>query len=359
MKFKEVLLVAGVFCMLLSVPSKVSAAELAHEQMNDIVNQAVCNQNSGNAESVTSGQETGQTNEGVINSGEGSEPTVDNAGTVNAPDTGTNNSGGSGQQAVTSAPSGDSTASQAVTSEDNSKQSETQNAAATNGGESVNSTDNAVTTAADGEAVKVETEANSTEMANAEKTESGKDISEEDDILEVDEELNDEDEELSLEEDLVDEELLEEDLDSEDEESLVISYTPARGEYKFTEEDIKMLAHLMQHEANGQPLEGKIAVLEVAINRIYSSRFPNTVEAVVYQPGQFSNLRRIKGFEPTAEERAIVMSVINGQSSVLDNSKVLFFRNPWTCIKTKASVAKNWGSRKWFMGIGDHAFYEG
>lgn len=363
MKLKEVLLMAGAFCILLSVPKNVCAAELAHEQMNDIVIQTVNDQSLDNAKTAIDNQNEGQLHDGVTNQGDGAEVVADNAGTVNAPDAGTNNSVSVSQSTDTSqqvteaaqtANDGNSNANQTAV-QDNNAQPQSVDALA---GSETDATENGVGTTANAtDATATETskvDSNESEVKKIEETDSTEESVKDEKDSKLVEEL-DENEELLAKDGAT----LENEDEDEEEESLVISYTPARGTYVFSEEDIKTLAHLMQHETNGQPLEGKIAVLEVAINRIYSSRFPNTVEGVVYQPGQFSNMRRIKGFEPTAEERAIVMSVINGQSSVLNNSQVLYFRNPWTCIKTKANVAKNWGSRRWFMGIGDHAFYEG
>lgn len=52
--------------------------------------------------------------------------------------------------------------------------------------------------------------------------------------------------------------------------------------------DIKLLAALIYCEAGNQPYEGKVAVGAVVLNRMESRRFPNTLEGVVYQRGQFT-----------------------------------------------------------------------
>ncbi len=52
--------------------------------------------------------------------------------------------------------------------------------------------------------------------------------------------------------------------------------------------DQAMLAALIQCEAGGESYEGKLAVGSVVMNRVSSSRFPNTVAGVIYQGGQFS-----------------------------------------------------------------------
>lgn len=55
-----------------------------------------------------------------------------------------------------------------------------------------------------------------------------------------------------------------------------------------SENDIAMLAALIECEAGGESYEGKLAVGSVVINRIRSSYFPNTLVEVIYAPGQFS-----------------------------------------------------------------------
>ena len=50
----------------------------------------------------------------------------------------------------------------------------------------------------------------------------------------------------------------------------------------------KLLAAIIFCEAGNQPYNGKVAVGAVIMNRVNSSRFPNTIKEVVYQRGQFS-----------------------------------------------------------------------
>ena len=53
------------------------------------------------------------------------------------------------------------------------------------------------------------------------------------------------------------------------------------------EADVRLLAALIFCEAGNQPYDGKVAVGAVVMNRIASGRFPNTLEGVIYQRGQF------------------------------------------------------------------------
>lgn len=57
---------------------------------------------------------------------------------------------------------------------------------------------------------------------------------------------------------------------------------------KKKESDVKILAALIYCEAGNQSYTGKVAVGSVVMNRINSSRFPNSLNGVVYQRGQFT-----------------------------------------------------------------------
>jgi N-acetylmuramoyl-L-alanine amidase len=51
--------------------------------------------------------------------------------------------------------------------------------------------------------------------------------------------------------------------------------------------DVQLLARLIYGEARGEPYTGKVAVGAVVLNRVRSSKFPNTIAGVIYQPGAF------------------------------------------------------------------------
>lgn len=60
------------------------------------------------------------------------------------------------------------------------------------------------------------------------------------------------------------------------------------SEVTFAEGDRYLLANLIYCEAGGEPYAGQVAVGSVVINRVLSSRFPDTVVGVIYQKRQFS-----------------------------------------------------------------------
>lgn len=60
------------------------------------------------------------------------------------------------------------------------------------------------------------------------------------------------------------------------------------GASNVSESDRKLLAAIIYCEAGNQSMEGKIAVGNVVLNRVKSSRFPDTISEVIYQKGQFT-----------------------------------------------------------------------
>lgn len=52
--------------------------------------------------------------------------------------------------------------------------------------------------------------------------------------------------------------------------------------------DVELLAAMIYREANMEPWKGKVAVGNVVMNRLASSRYPNTMIGVLSQPYQFT-----------------------------------------------------------------------
>lgn len=55
-----------------------------------------------------------------------------------------------------------------------------------------------------------------------------------------------------------------------------------------TNDDVYLLAMLINGEARGEPYIGKVAVGAVVMNRVRDPRFPKTIAGVIFQPGAFS-----------------------------------------------------------------------
>jgi peptidoglycan hydrolase CwlO-like protein len=61
-----------------------------------------------------------------------------------------------------------------------------------------------------------------------------------------------------------------------------------KGGYSTDDEETLLLAALIQAEADNQGSAGRLAVGSVVMNRVASSKFPNTVAGVIYSSGQFA-----------------------------------------------------------------------
>ena len=144
-------------------------------------------------------------------------------------------------------------------------------------------------------------------------------------------------------------ELVEEEIDYE---PVLVHTDPEGVEGEYTDEEIYLLAQLVNHEAHTEGLNGWIAVAEVVKNRISSEQFPSTINEVVYEKGQFSKNYEIADITPTEEEITVVKEVLAGQLKVLNNEDVLFFRN-------SGGDKSNWGSYRWYKEINHHEFYLG
>ncbi|MCH5163337.1 MAG: spore cortex-lytic enzyme [Clostridiales bacterium] len=60
------------------------------------------------------------------------------------------------------------------------------------------------------------------------------------------------------------------------------------GTGNISQSDLTLLARCVHGEARGEPYNGQVAVAAVILNRVRSSKFPNTISGVIYQPGAFT-----------------------------------------------------------------------
>ena len=84
----------------------------------------------------------------------------------------------------------------------------------------------------------------------------------------------------------------------------------------------ELMASLIYCEAGNQPYEGQVAVGDVIMNRVNSGCYPDSIEAVIYQSGQFGPAatgwlnrgRRSKGYSQTALQAAV--DALNGSNPI-------------------------------------------
>jgi len=99
-----------------------------------------------------------------------------------------------------------------------------------------------------------------------------------------------------------------------------------------------------------QPLEGKIAVGNVVLNRVKSPTFPNSVRDVIFQRWQFTPAENGTIYlEPNAESVIAAKLCLDGANTAGDS---LYFVNPLTSPNSWASRY-----RPYVATIGAHAFY--
>lgn len=89
-----------------------------------------------------------------------------------------------------------------------------------------------------------------------------------------------------------------------------------------------LLYSLVQAEAGNQDLDGCRLVADVVLNRIDSEKFPNTMEEVIYAPGQFSVIKNgaFKKAQGEISEK-VVQAVDMELSGKRLNYDVLYFNN--------------------------------
>ena len=112
--------------------------------------------------------------------------------------------------------------------------------------------------------------------------------------------------------------------------------------------DVELLARLIHGEARGEPYVGMVAVGAVVLNRVKSSRFPNTIAGVIYQSGAFDAVRDGQiNLTPNEQSRRAARDALNGWDPT---GGCLYYYNPST-----ATSSWIW-SREVRLSIGDHSF---
>lgn len=121
----------------------------------------------------------------------------------------------------------------------------------------------------------------------------------------------------------------------------------------YREDEVYWLSRIINAEAGAEPLQGKLAVGNIILNRVCSSQFPNTIYSVIFDRRygvQFSPTANGTIYKtPSAESIIAAKMCIEGYSLSTD---ILYFFNP-----TKSP--SNWISknRQFAFKVGNHAFY--
>ena len=92
------------------------------------------------------------------------------------------------------------------------------------------------------------------------------------------------------------------------------------------DEEIMLLSKLVAGEARGESYEGQVAVAAVVINRVKDSRFPDSLEGVIYQKNAFSVVKNGTIYaEPTSSTYRAAQEALYGSDPT---NNAIYFWNP-------------------------------
>lgn len=112
------------------------------------------------------------------------------------------------------------------------------------------------------------------------------------------------------------------------------------NQYKYTADELHMLAQIIQKEAGGESETGKIAVGNVVINRVLNGRWGKTIDAV-------------KGGFAYSPDIVPKQAAVNAAKAVLDDE---VWKVPQNTYFFKTSGG-DWRTFKFYKQIGNHYFY--
>lgn len=119
----------------------------------------------------------------------------------------------------------------------------------------------------------------------------------------------------------------------------------------YSADELLLIAQVVQEEAKGTDVEARAAVANIIYNRLNSSKFPNSVEGVLFQKNQFTvtrneeKLRAVMPISKTVE--AVNQIFIRGDRILPDD--VLYFRS-----SKKGTL---WDKRVYYATYGGNSFF--
>lgn len=116
----------------------------------------------------------------------------------------------------------------------------------------------------------------------------------------------------------------------------------------YDDEALYWLSRAIYAEAGNQPMAGRIAVGTVILNRVADPTFPDTVQDVLFVPGQFSPVSNGTIYrEPDEDSRIAAMLCLDGAREAAD------------CLYFNVVGLRSWAdsARTYVCTIGDHNFY--
>ena len=112
--------------------------------------------------------------------------------------------------------------------------------------------------------------------------------------------------------------------------------------------NVNLLARVVYGEARGEPYTGQVAVAAVVLNRVKSSKFPNSISGVVYQSGAFDAVADGQiNMTPDTTAKKAAQDALNGWDP---SYGAIYYFNPDT-------ATNKWiWSRPMTVTIGKHRF---
>lgn len=116
-------------------------------------------------------------------------------------------------------------------------------------------------------------------------------------------------------------------------------------------EESAMLLKISMAEAEGESAEGKALVMLVVLNRVWDEDFPDTIEEVIFQPGQFSTTTDGGRYYTTEPDEGCYEALELVESGWDESGGALYF---------ESCTGGSWHSShlNFLYEVGNHRFYK-
>ena len=128
----------------------------------------------------------------------------------------------------------------------------------------------------------------------------------------------------------------------------IMTSASSSGSSSNNSSNVNLLARAIYGEARGEPYTGQVAVGAVILNRVKSSKFPNTIAGVIYQSGAFDAVSDGQiNLNPDSTSKKAAQDALNGWDP---SYGAIYYFNPST-------ATNKWiWSRPLTVTIGKHRF---
>ena len=128
----------------------------------------------------------------------------------------------------------------------------------------------------------------------------------------------------------------------------IMTSSSSSGSSSNNSSNVNLLARAIYGEARGEPYTGQVAVGAVILNRVKSSKFPNTIAGVIYQSGAFDAVSDGQiNLNPDSTSKKAAQDALNGWDP---SYGAIYYFNPST-------ATNKWiWSRPLTVTIGKHRF---